>query len=164
MKARLVLLLILISTQSLIYSYSMFGGQSDIEFMRSELAFSFWNAENIDSDLDGYLIGTGFFNSFGDKLLFVGTDLIIFQHIGISDKENSQGLSLGIEVGTFIPISEKHNILLAGGYNFISLSDENFTANSPSVRIGYNSNNLIFSVGYNFTFGIFTTIGFQQIF
>ncbi len=164
MNFKLALLLILISTQSLLYSYSIIGGQSDIEYMRSELAFSFWKAEIIDSDLDGYLIGTGFFNSFGDKLLFVGTDIIIFQHIGIPDKENSQGLSLGIEVGTFIPINEKHKILLAGGYNFISISDANLTTKSPSVRIGYNSNILIFSVGYNFTFGIFTTIGFQQIF
>lgn len=139
-------------------------GTDKIAYMRSDVVVSFWDAKLVDDKLDGYILGYGINNSFGDDKLFAGINLVFFQLLDESDGIHPVGIDTGLEIGMLIPVSKHERILLASGYSYFYLQDLGYTGFHPSARIGINSNRFTFSVGYNFKYGMFSTLGIHQTF
>lgn len=159
-----ILLLITIFVSS---CFSIFSGPYDLDvertaYMRNNIVLSFWDAKLIGDELEGYIVGYGMNNSFGDDRIFAGISFVYFQFLEEFDHIEPVGIDVGLDIGMQIPLTKNENLLLAAGYSYFKLKDFGDAGFSPSARIGINSSIFTFSLGYNFRYGVFSTIGVQQ--
>lgn len=158
-----LLIIVMILLTSLLYA-GPYDNEEQTNYMRTELVLVHWKTEWVNANIDDTIIGYGLINTFGDEYAFAGTKLVLLQLTKDSVGLDPCGIDLGFEAGGIFPISKKSRVLVAAGYSYVLLVGVDGGGYAPSIRLGFVRDRFQCSLGYNSTYGMFSTIGLNQIF